>query len=48
MNPFSPEFENDDKLYCITTGKPVSDEIKNDLLNVFSIGAAWRKEFEDG
>ena len=48
MNSFSPEFENDDKLYCITTGKPVSDDIKNDLLNVFSIGAAWRKEFEDG
>lgn len=48
MNPFNPEFEKDDNLYCLTTGKPVSNEVKNDLLNVFSIGAGWRKDFEDG
>ena len=46
MNPF--ELEVDDNLYCLSTGKDVSNEIKIDLLNSIDIGKRWCQEFVDG
>ena len=45
MNPF--ELEVDDNLYCLSTGKDVSNEIKIDLLNSIDIGKRWCQEFVD-
>ncbi len=43
MNPFS--MNPDPNLYCITTGKKVSDDISNDLISVIQKGETWCDEF---
>jgi hypothetical protein len=34
-----------DKLFCVSSGVPVSDEIANDLLSIDQIGEAAYREF---
>ena len=46
INPF--QMVVDEKLYCITTGKSIQDEIKHDLLHCTQIGLKWCQEFVDG
>ena len=46
MNPF--ELEPDKNLYCLTTGKNVPDDIKQDLLHCTEIGKQWCEDFVDG
>ena len=43
MNPFS--LESDDNLYCLTTGKGVSDDIKQDLIHCSETGQKRCEEF---
>ena len=42
LNPFSLA---DDQLYCLTTGRAASNEVKNDLLQIAEKGAQWYHEF---
>ena len=46
MNPFTDA--SDDNLYCLTTGKKIADDIKDDLLNAREKGRAWYDEFVTG
>jgi hypothetical protein len=46
MNPF--ELEPNGNLYCLTTGKNVSDDIKDDLLQCIEKGTEWCTEFTTG
>ena len=46
MNPFT--LGADENLYCLTTGKNVPDDIKNDLLNCTDHGNKWCEEFTNG
>ena len=43
MNPFT--IGSDPNLYCISSGKKVSEDIKEDLLNMQSNGHQWAEEF---
>ena len=36
---------SDDHLYCLTTGKAASDDVRNDLLQVVEKGKLWHEEF---
>ena len=36
---------SDDHLYCLTTGKAASDDVRNDLLQVMEKGTLWHEEF---
>ena len=42
MNSFTV---SDDHLYCLTTGKAASDDVRNDLLQVMEKGTLWHEEF---
>ena len=42
LNPFAV---SDDHLYCLTTGKAASDDVRNDLLQVVEMGTLWHEEF---
>ena len=46
MNPFT--IVPDENLYCITSGKKVRDDIKDDLLNIQAKGHHWCEEFREG
>lgn len=46
MNPF--KIGSDDNLYCLSTGKSVTNDIKSDLLHCQELGKQWCQEFEDG
>ena len=46
MNPFAQE--QDENLYCLSSGKKVPDDITDDLLNCVERGQAWYEEFKDG
>ena len=46
MNPF--DVEGDTNLYCLTTGKSIPDDIKQDLLSCKKKGEAWCDEFMAG
>ena len=46
MDPF--DLELDDSLYCLTTGRAASKEIKEDLLNIQNKGSTWADEFMNG
>ena len=46
MDPF--ELQPDTNLYCLTTGKNVSDDIKCDLLQCVEKGTEWCTEFTSG
>lgn len=46
MNPF--QLEADGNLYCLSTGKNVPSDIKNDLVHCVDIGKRWCQEFVDG
>ena len=46
MDPF--HMETDDNLYCLSTGKSVPGEVKQDLLHCQEIGKCWCHEFEEG
>ena len=45
LNPFSEAEQLGDKLYCISTGKAVNDDIKTNLLECSKMGQAWCEEF---
>ena len=47
MNPFLADFRND-KLYCISTGKVVSDDIAESILATRKQGQQWYDEFSTG
>lgn len=44
LNPFSRDKE-DKKIFHITSGRAVSEDVANDLLNVVKKGTQWAKEF---
>ena len=44
MNPFA--IEADDDLYCLTTGKSITQDIKADLLHS-EIGNTWCQEYTE-
>jgi len=46
MDPF--ELEPDANLYCLTTGRNVSDDIRDDLLQCVEKGTEWCSEFTSG
>ena len=46
MNPFN--LEGDDNLYCLSTGKNLKDQIKDELLAFNDTGKKWCQEFLDG
>ena len=46
MNPF--QMKTDDNLYCLSSGKSVPAEVKEDLLNCIERGKSWCEEFEKG
>ena len=46
MNPFS--IEDDNNLYCLSTGQKVPDAIKDDLLAFTEKGKKWSNEFSEG
>lgn len=46
MNPFT--LDHDNNLYCLTTGKNVPDDIKEDLLHCVELGEAWCEDFTTG
>ena len=46
MNPF--DVEGDTNIYCLTTGKSISDDIKQDLLSCKKKGEVWCDEFMAG
>ena len=46
MNPFS--IEDDNNLYCLSTGQKVPDAIKEDLLAFTEKGKKWSNEFSVG
>ena len=46
MNPFS--IEDDNSLYCLSTGQKVPDAIKDDLLAFTEKGKKWSNEFSEG
>ena len=43
MIPFSAEISTD--LFCLTSGKKVSDSVKDDILNFIKKGEEWSAEF---
>ena len=45
MNPFA--IEADDDLYCLTTGKSITQDIKADLLHSEKIGNTWCQEYTE-
>ena len=47
LNPFA-EGSQDNNLYRITTGRAVSEAVKEDLLNCQNRGHAWCEEFTEG
>ena len=46
MDPF--QMKTDDNLYCLSSGKSVPAEVKEDLLNCQERGKSWCQEFEEG
>ena len=46
MNPF--DFQKSDNLCNISTGKKVSDAVRDDLLNIQTIGKKWREDLQTG
>ncbi len=49
MNPFVTSTEEPDvNLYCLTTGKQASEDVRDDLLGCVQKGEAWCAEFKDG
>ncbi len=47
MNPFDSD-AGDEQLYCLSTGKSASAEVKGDLLGSPDIGQKWCEEFRNG
>ena len=47
MNPFQEVEERNQYLINLSSGKPASDEVRNDLLNATKKGSEWQKEFLD-
>ena len=45
MNPF--KLPATDNLYCLSTGKKVSVEVRDDLVNCVAIGRTWCDEFKE-
>lgn len=45
MNPFAQQA--DDNLYCLTSGKKLPDQIKEDVLSFITQGEAWATEFKE-
>ena len=45
LNPFEAEFADND-LYCLATGKAVSQDIATDLTSIQSVGKQWMETFE--
>ena len=45
MNPF--ELDNEENLYCLTSGQRVSEPIKEDLLTFITNGEKWSEEFRE-
>ena len=44
MNPFQIELDED--LYCLSSGKSVPSEVKQNLLNCQELGKGWCQEFQ--
>ena len=44
MNPFN-QASPDSKLYCLTTGRPASTEVADDLLAASAIGQKWHDDY---
>lgn len=44
MNPFTSDLK-EAKLFCVATGRAVSEEVANDILNFEDTGARWCDEF---
>ena len=45
LNPFTMD---DDKLYCLTTGRAASTDVMSDLLTIVDKGTMWYEEFLTG
>ena len=46
MNPFTLLPES--ALYCLSTGKAVSDDVRQDLMQWNKKGKEWPKDFQEG